>query len=152
MPKFVIERQYLLPIYQRLIIDAPDITTACQEAVEDDDWESAEEDGDGSGATTINAAREIPQGLLEQIEPAISISAASSGKTSPDTDRALRSRRNLPTTNSTPVPPRQQLRRARGVGAVRPSGSCWEPEQEQTCGPRYGLRRSSVTRKGLIFG
>jgi hypothetical protein len=37
MPKFVIERQYLLPIYQRLIIDAPDITTACQEAVEDDD-------------------------------------------------------------------------------------------------------------------
>jgi hypothetical protein len=48
MPRFVIERQYLLPIYQRLIIDAPDITTACQEAVEDDDWESAEEDGDGS--------------------------------------------------------------------------------------------------------
>ena len=68
MPKFVIERQYLLPIYQRLIINAPDITTACQEAVEDDDWESAEEDGDGSGATTINAAREIPEGLLEQIE------------------------------------------------------------------------------------
>ena len=68
MPKYVIERQYLLPIYQRLIIDAPDITTACQEAVENDDWESAEEDGDGSGATTINAAREIPEGLLEQIE------------------------------------------------------------------------------------
>ena len=68
MPRFVIERQYLLPIYQRLIIDAPNITTACQEAVEDDDWESAEEDGDGSGATTINAAREIPEGLLEQIE------------------------------------------------------------------------------------
>jgi hypothetical protein len=68
MPKFVIERQYLLLIYQRLIIDAPDITTACQEAVEDDAWESAEEDGDGSGATTINAAREIPEGLLGQIE------------------------------------------------------------------------------------
>jgi hypothetical protein len=30
MPKFVIERKYLLPIYQRLIIDAPDIATACQ--------------------------------------------------------------------------------------------------------------------------
>ena len=66
MPKYVIERYYLLPIYQRLIIDAPDITTAGQEAVEDDDWESAEEDGDGSGATTINAAREIPEGLLEK--------------------------------------------------------------------------------------
>jgi len=57
MPKFVIERQYL-----RLIIDAPDIETACQEAVENDDWESAEEDGDGSGATTISAVREIPEG------------------------------------------------------------------------------------------
>jgi hypothetical protein len=50
------------------LVDAPDITTGCQEAVEDDDWESAEEDGDGSGATTISAAREIPEGLLEQIE------------------------------------------------------------------------------------
>jgi len=68
MPKFVIERQYLLPIYQRLIIDAPDIATACWKAVENDDWESAEEDGDGSGATTINAVREIPERLLEQIE------------------------------------------------------------------------------------
>ena len=58
----------MLPIYQRLIIDAPDIMTACQEAVEDDDWESAEEDGDGSGATTINVTREIPEGLIEQIE------------------------------------------------------------------------------------
>ena len=38
MHRFVIGRQYLLPIYQRLIIDAPDITTARQEAVEDDDW------------------------------------------------------------------------------------------------------------------
>jgi hypothetical protein len=37
MFRFVIERQYLLRIYQRLTIDAPDITTACQEAVEDDD-------------------------------------------------------------------------------------------------------------------
>jgi hypothetical protein len=70
MPKFVVERQYLLPIYQRLIIDAPDITTACHKALEHDDWESAEEDGDGSRATTINAGREIPEGLVEQIEPA----------------------------------------------------------------------------------
>jgi hypothetical protein len=103
MPRFVIERQYLLPIYQRLIIDAPDITTACQEAVEDDDWESAEEDGDGSGATTIKAAREIPEGLLERIERG-NIHSGSSGKTSPNMGRALRSRRNLPTTNNPPRP------------------------------------------------
>jgi hypothetical protein len=64
----VLEREYLLPIYQRLIIDAPDIATACRKAVENDDWDSAEEDGDGSGATTINVAQEIPEGLIEQIE------------------------------------------------------------------------------------
>ena len=58
----------MLPIYQRLIIDAPDIATACRKAVENDDWDSAEEDGDGSGATTINVAQEIPEGLIEQIE------------------------------------------------------------------------------------
>ena len=36
--------------------------------MENDDWQSAEEDGDGSGATRISAAREIPEGLIEQIE------------------------------------------------------------------------------------
>ena len=70
MPKFVIERQYLLPIYQPSASSStpPTFTTACCKAVENDDWESAEEDGDGSGATTINAVREIPERLLEQIE------------------------------------------------------------------------------------
>jgi hypothetical protein len=87
MPKFVIERQYLLPIYQRLIIDVPDIATACQKAVENDDWESAEEDGDGSGATTINAAQEIREGLIEQVERGEIHAGSSFGKTSPDTDR-----------------------------------------------------------------
>ena len=53
MPKFVIERQYLL-IYQRLIIDAPDITTACQgrwrgghilstSEIRDEEWPTTEE-------------------------------------------------------------------------------------------------------------
>jgi hypothetical protein len=104
MPKYVIERQYLLPIYQRLIIDAPDITTACQEAVEYDDWESAEEDGDGSGATTINAAREIPEGLLEQIERGNIHSGSFLWEDHPNTDRASKSPRNSLTTNSRPRP------------------------------------------------
>ena len=104
MPRFVIERQYLLPIYQRLIIDAPDITTACQEAVEDDDWESADEDGDGSGATTINAAREIPEGLLEQIERGNIHSGSFLWEDQPNMGRALRSPRSSPTTNNPPRP------------------------------------------------
>jgi hypothetical protein len=70
MPKFVIERQYLLPIYQRLIIEAETLEEACAEAVDPalHDWDDADEDFDGCGATTINAAREIPDGLIEQLE------------------------------------------------------------------------------------
>jgi hypothetical protein len=68
MPEFVIEPQYLLPIYQRLPHRCTRHRHCLPKAVENDDWESAEEDGDGSGATTINAAREIPKGFIEQIE------------------------------------------------------------------------------------
>ena len=119
MPKFVIERQYLLPIYQRLIIDAPDITTACQEAVENDDWESAEEDGDGSGATTISAAREIPEGLIEQIERGNIHAGSFLWEDSPNMGRGSRSPRNSLKTNNPPTPLRQQLR---GLAASEPSG------------------------------
>jgi hypothetical protein len=83
IPKFVIERQYLLQIYQRLIIDVPDIATACQKAMENDDWESAEEDGDGSAATTFNAAQEIREGLIEQVERGEIHAGSSFGKDQP---------------------------------------------------------------------
>jgi len=33
-PIFVIEREYLLPIYQHLVIEASDLTAACKKAVE----------------------------------------------------------------------------------------------------------------------
>src|SRR4029077_2625015 len=59
-----------------------------------------------------------------------------------------KSLRNIPKRNNPPPPP-AAVEGARGVGAVRPSRSCREPQQEQTCGPRYGLRRSSVMREGL---
>ena len=39
MPIFVIERQYLLPVYQHLVIEAPDLAAACKEAIEGEhDW------------------------------------------------------------------------------------------------------------------
>ena len=105
MPRFVIERQYLLPIYQRLIIDAPDITTACQEAVEDDDWESAEEDGDGSGATTINAAREIPE-RAHRTDRARQhpFRQLPLGRPARNMGRGSKSPRSSPTTNNPPRP------------------------------------------------
>ena len=61
MPKFVIERQYLLPIYQRLMVEADTLEEACQKALDHDDWEDAVEDGDGARATTISAVKRIPK-------------------------------------------------------------------------------------------
>src|SRR5712671_2336315 len=98
MPKFVIERQYLLPIYQR------------------------------------HPFRQLPLGRPARIWAA------------PRDPREIYRRRIIRHAPSAAV------EGARGVGAVRPSRSCREPQQEQTCGPRRGLRRSSVTREGLAFG
>jgi len=44
--------------------------------------------------------------------------------------------------------PSTAVQGARGVGAVRPSRSCREPQQEQTCGPRRGLCRSLSPDRG----
>ena len=61
MPRYVIERQYLLPVYQHLALDAPDLDAACREALDDGehDWEDAQEDYEGSRPTTIISAIEI---------------------------------------------------------------------------------------------
>ena len=68
MPIFVIERQYLLPVYQHLVIAAPDLAAACNEAVEGDyDWEGAVEDGDGARPTTVSAAKLVPPDLAKDI-------------------------------------------------------------------------------------
>jgi hypothetical protein len=68
MPKYVIERQYLLPVYQHLVIEAATLEEACSKAAEHDDWETAKEDGDGARPTTITNAVELPS---DTPEPAI---------------------------------------------------------------------------------
>jgi len=62
----VIERQYLLPIYQHLVIEASDLDAACKEAVEGDhDWEGAVEDGDNARPTTVSGAKLVPPNFAE---------------------------------------------------------------------------------------
>ena len=60
MPCYIIERQYL-PVYQHLAIEAPDLDTACREALDDGehDWENAQEDYESSRPATIISAVEI---------------------------------------------------------------------------------------------
>jgi hypothetical protein len=61
MPRYIIERQYLLPVYQHLALEAPDLESACREALDDTkhDWEDAQEDYESSRPTTITSAIEI---------------------------------------------------------------------------------------------
>jgi hypothetical protein len=43
MPKFVIERQYLVPMYQHIIVEAETLEEACNKGVIDDiDWDTQE--------------------------------------------------------------------------------------------------------------
>ena len=63
MPKFVIERQYLVPMYQRIVVEADTFDAACEMAITDDiSWDSQEMDCDNARATTITAAKAIPAG------------------------------------------------------------------------------------------
>jgi hypothetical protein len=61
MPRYIIERQYLLPVYQHLALEAPDLESACCEALDDSqhDWEDAQEDCENLRPTLIVSAIEI---------------------------------------------------------------------------------------------
>ena len=63
MPKFVIERQYLVPMYQHIVVEAESLEEACKKGISDDiDWDSQEMDCDSARATTITSAKVIPDG------------------------------------------------------------------------------------------
>jgi len=61
MLRYVIERQYLLPVYQHLAVEAPDLESACRDALDDGehDWKDAQEDYESTRPTTIVSAIEI---------------------------------------------------------------------------------------------
>ena len=44
MPKFVIERQYLVPMYQHIAVEAENLEEACKQAISDDIAEKAGRD------------------------------------------------------------------------------------------------------------
>jgi hypothetical protein len=63
MPQYVIERQYLLPIYEHLLIEAPNLDAACREALDEfaHPWsEAAEQDFDNARTGEITRAVELP--------------------------------------------------------------------------------------------
>jgi hypothetical protein len=63
MPKFGIERQYLVPMYQHVVVEAETLDEACKKGISDDiHWDIQEMDCDSARATTITEAKIVPEG------------------------------------------------------------------------------------------
>jgi len=61
MPKFVIERQYLVPMYQHIAVEAESLEEACKNGISDDiDWDTQEMDSDSARRTTITSVKLVP--------------------------------------------------------------------------------------------
>jgi hypothetical protein len=71
MPRYVIERQYLLPVYEHLLIEARDFETACREALDEiaHPWsENAKDDFESAHPTTITEAVELPASAFPELQ------------------------------------------------------------------------------------
>ena len=75
MPKFVIERQYLVPMYQHIAVEAESLEEACKKGISDDvDWDTQEMDCDGPRRTTLTGAKLVPDGY--DVDPKTELIAA----------------------------------------------------------------------------
>jgi hypothetical protein len=65
MPRYVIERQFLVPIYEHIFVEAPSLEEACRRAIDDylEPWgeDGATIDYDNARPTTVAQAVEIPE-------------------------------------------------------------------------------------------
>jgi hypothetical protein len=62
MPRYVIERQYLVPIYEHVLVEAPTFEAACRKAMDDTEepWgDNAKTDYENSRPTTIELAVQV---------------------------------------------------------------------------------------------
>ena len=69
MPRYIIEREYLLPVYEQLLIEAPSLDAACREALDDiaHPWGGdAKEDFDNARPVTVTEAVELPEAQAGQ--------------------------------------------------------------------------------------
>lgn len=73
MPRYVIERQFLVPMYEHIFVEAPSLEAACHRALDDyaRPWgDNAKLDWESSQSTTIARAVEIPHGVLPELKSA----------------------------------------------------------------------------------
>jgi hypothetical protein len=71
MPRYVIERQFLVPMFEHIFVEAPSFEEACRRAVDDyaEPWgeDGAKADYDNARPTTVAQAAEIPEDLYPEL-------------------------------------------------------------------------------------
>ncbi len=70
MPRYVIERQYHVPMFEHILVEAPSFDSACREAIDEfaQPWsDNVELDFDNARAGTITLAVEIPENLFPEL-------------------------------------------------------------------------------------
>jgi hypothetical protein len=70
MPRYLIERQYLVPMFEHILVEAPNLDEACREAIDEfaRPWgDNVEPDFDSARAVTITQAVEIPEHLFPEL-------------------------------------------------------------------------------------
>ena len=71
MPRYIIERQYLVPMFEHIMVEAKTLQDACREAVDDiaQPWgHEAELCFDDARATTVTCAVELPDGFEPDLQ------------------------------------------------------------------------------------
>ena len=71
MPRFVIERQYLVPLYEHIFIEAANLEEACRQALDEhaQPWgDDAELDFDNARAVTVAQAVELPETVFPELQ------------------------------------------------------------------------------------
>ena len=50
MPRYIIERTYLMPVYKQFVVEAPDLETACRDVMDEHkyDWDGQVDDPESS--------------------------------------------------------------------------------------------------------
>jgi hypothetical protein len=70
MPRYVIERQYLVPMFEHIFVEAPSLDAACREAIDElaQPWgDHVAPDFDNARAVTITEAVVIPGNLFPEL-------------------------------------------------------------------------------------
>jgi hypothetical protein len=70
MPRYVIERQYLVPMFEHILVEAPSFDAACREAIDEfvQPWgDNVAPDFDNARAVTITQAVAIPENLFPEL-------------------------------------------------------------------------------------